>query len=287
MAFPDNFLWGGAIAANQAEGAWNVDGRGLANVDVMPHGKIRYEVGYGKRRMYSFEDGLYYPAKEGIDFYHHYKEDIALFAQMGFKVFRTSIAWTRIFPNGDEDAPNEEGLKFYENVFSECHKYGIEPLVTITHFDLPIYLIEKYGGWRNRILIGFYEKLVRVLFTRYKGLVHYWLTFNEINCIFHFPFMGAGLYFEEGENEEEIKYLSMHHELVASALAVKLGHAIDPDNKIGCMMAAGVTYPYTCKPEDVWAAFCLDRYDLTPIDVQARGVYPSHALKKWNGWGFA
>ena len=153
MGFRKDFLWGGATAANQCEGAYNVDGRGLANVDVTPHGKDRHDVCSGKRKMLDFEEGYYYPAKNAIDFYHHYQEDIALFAQMGFKTYRMSIAWTRIFPNGDEDKPNEQGLKFYENVFKECKKYGIEPLVTITHFDCPIHLIKEYGGWRNRKLI--------------------------------------------------------------------------------------------------------------------------------------
>lgn len=202
MAFRNDFLWGGATAANQCEGAYNVDGRGLANVDVAPHGSERYAVVSGQRKMLDFEDGYYYPAQTGIDFYHHYKEDIALFAEMGFKTFRMSLAWTRIFPNGDETEPNEAGLAFYEDVFRECQKHGIEPLVTITHFDCPIHLIKEYGGWRNRRLIDFYKNLATTIFTRYKGLVKYWLTFNEINMILHLPFMGAGLVFEEGENKE-------------------------------------------------------------------------------------
>ena len=160
---------------------------------------------------------IIYPAKLGIDMYSHYKEDIKLFAEMGFKVYRLSIAWSRIFPKGDEDTPNEKGLLFYENIFKECHKYNIEPLVTITHFDCPMHLIKEYGGWRNRKLIGFYENLCRTLFSRYKGLVKYWITFNEINMILHLPFMGAGLYFEEGEDENKIKYQAAHHELIASA----------------------------------------------------------------------
>lgn len=165
-----------------------------------------------------------------------------------------SIAWTRIFPKGDELYPNEAGLQFYENIFKECRKYGIEPLVTITHFDCPIYLIKHYGGWRNRKMIGFYERLVRALFTRFKGLVKYWLTFNEINMILHAPFMGAGLYFEAGENQEQIKYQAAHHELVASAIvAVKIAHEVDPNNQIGCMLAAGQYYPNTCHPQDYWA----------------------------------
>lgn len=284
-AFPEGFLWGGATAANQCEGAYDVDGRGLANVDVVPIGKDRFPIIAGQQKMFDFEEGYFYPAKESIDFYHCYKEDIALFAEMGFKTFRMSIAWSRIFPKGDELEPNEAGLQFYENVFKECHKYGIEPLVTITHFDCPMHLIEHYGGWRNRKLIDFYERLVTVLFTRYKGLVRYWLTFNEINMILHAPFMGAGLYFEEGENVQQVKFQAAHHELVASALATKIGHAIDPDNKIGCMLAAGQYYPNTCHPDDVWEGLNLDRENYFFIDVQARGQYPNYAKKQWEREG--
>ena len=215
LQFPEGFLWGGATAANQCEGAYNLDGRGLANVDVVPIGPDREAIITGQKKMFSFEEGYFYPAKEAIDMYHHYKEDIALFAEMGFKTYRLSIAWTRIFPKGDETEPNEAGLAFYEDLFKECHKYGIQPLVTITHFDCPMHLIEEYGGWRNRRMLDFYEKLCRTLFTRYKGLVKYWLTFNEINMILHAPFMGAGLCFEEGENQEHVKYQAAHHELVA------------------------------------------------------------------------
>lgn len=283
--FPDNFLWGGATAANQCEGGYNEGNRGLANVDVIPHGKDRFPVMLGKMKMLELDDTHYYPALNGIDFYHHYKEDLALMAEMGFKTFRMSIAWTRIFPNGDEEKPNEEGLQFYEDVFKECKKYGIEPLVTITHFDCPIHLIKKYGGWKNYKLVEFYKKLVTVLFTRYKGLVHYWLTFNEINMILHLPFMGAGLVFEKGEDEETSKYLSAHHELIASAWATKIGHEIDEENKIGCMMAAGDFYPYCCKPEDVWEAKMKDRENMMFIDVQARGYYPNYAKKKFERMG--
>lgn len=212
--------------------------------------------------------------------YHRYKEDIALFAEMGFKTYRMSIAWSRIFPMGDEKEPNEAGLKFYEDVFKECQKHGIEPLVTITHFDCPMHLIKEYGAWRSRELVGFYENLCRVIFNRYKGLVKYWLTFNEINMILHAPFMGAGLYFEKGENEEQIKYQAAHHELVASAIATKIAHEVDPENKVGCMLAAGAYYPYTCNPEDVWASRKSDRENYFFIDVQSRGEYPAYALKE-------
>lgn len=275
------FLWGGATAANQCEGAYDQGNRGMANVDVIPHGQDRSAVMRGTKKMLTMDDEHYYPAALGIDFYHRYKEDIAMFAQMGFKTFRLSIAWSRIFPKGDEEEPNEEGLQFYEDVFKECLKYGIKPLVTITHFDCPLHLIEEYGGWKNPKLIEFYKNLVTVLFTRYKGLVEYWLTFNEINMILHLPFMGAGLLFEEGEDQTKAKYLSAHHELIASAWATKIGHEIDSNNKIGCMMAAGDYYPYCSLPEDVWEAKLKDRDNLMFIDVQARGYYPNYALKRF------
>lgn len=279
MRFPKDFLWGGATAANQCEGGYNEGGRGLANVDVTPHGPDRFPVMLGRLKMFEIDDVHHYPALKGIDFYHQYKEDIALFAEMGFKAFRMSIAWSRIFPQGDDSQPNEEGLAFYEAVFRECKKYGIEPLVTITHFDCPIHLIENYGGWKNYQLVEFYKKLVTVLFKRYKGLVRYWLTFNEINMILHLPFIGAGLVFEEGEDETKAKYLSAHHELIASAWATKIAHEIDPENKVGCMMAAGDYYPYCSMPEDVWAAKMQDRHNMMFIDVQARGYYPNYAKK--------
>ncbi len=280
MALREDFLWGGATAANQCEGGFNKDGRGLANVDLAPSGPERFAVISGEKKMFSFEEGYNYPAKKGIDMYHHYKEDIAMFAEMGFKVYRLSIAWSRIFPKGDELEPNEAGLKFYENIFLECQKYDIEPLVTITHFDCPMHLVEKYGAWRNRELITFYERLCRTLFKRYKGLVTKWITFNEINMILHAPFMGAGLYLGEDDNKEQVKYQAAHHELVASALATKIAHEIDPNNQVGCMLAAGVTYPYTPKPEDIWKAKETDRESYFFIDVQSRGEYPSYALKK-------
>ncbi|HCQ8732567.1 TPA: 6-phospho-beta-glucosidase [Enterococcus faecalis] len=280
MAFRKDFLWGGATAANQCEGGYNEGGRGLANVDLAPTGPDRFPVITGEKKMFNFDEEHFYPAQEAIDMYHRYKEDIALFGEMGFKTYRLSIAWSRIFPMGDETEPNEEGLKFYEDLFKECHKYGIEPLVTITHFDCPMHLVEEYGAWRSRKLVGFYENLCRVIFNRYKGLVKYWLTFNEINMILHAPFMGAGLYFEEGENKEQVKYQAAHHELLASAIATKIAHEVDPENQVGCMLAAGSNYAYTCKPEDVFAARQADRENYFFIDVQSRGEYPAYALKE-------
>lgn len=280
MGFPKDFMWGGATAANQCEGGILEGGRGAANVDVCPAGEDRNAVITGHLKMLEMDDVHSYPAAEAIDLYHHFKEDIRLFGEMGFRVYRLSIAWTRIFPKGDEEEPNEEGLGFYEEIFKECQKYQIQPLVTISHFDCPIWLIQKYGGWRSRGLIDFYLHLCEVLFTRFREYVTYWLTFNEINMILHAPFMGAGIYFEEGDNEEQIKYQAAHHELIASALATRMAHEINPENKIGCMFAAGSAYPYTCNPEDVWEALLTDQENYFFVDVQARGYYPSYAVKR-------
>ena len=280
MGFPAGFMWGGASAANQCEGGIFEGGRGPANVDVCPSGADRHAVITGHRKMLRMDGEHRYPAAEAVDFYHRFREDIRLFGEMGFRTYRMSIAWTRIFPKGDEEYPSEEGLRFYDQVFAECRKYGIRPLVTISHFDCPIHLIEAYGGWRDRRMIECYLRLCRVLFERYRGQVRHWLTFNEINMILHAPFMGAGLCFEEGENEEQIKYQAAHHELVASALAVKLAHEIDPENQVGCMFAAGAAYPYSCRPEDVWEALLTDQENYFFVDVQARGAYPAYAVKR-------
>ena len=284
MGFSEHFLWGGAVAANQCEGGYQEGGRGPANVDLCPAGPERGPVirGHGPLEK---QQGLYYPSEEAIDFYHHYREDIRLFGEMGFKVFRLSIAWTRIFPRGDEEEPCEEGLAFYEDIFKECRKYGIEPLVTISHFDCPVHLIREYGGWRSRRMIDFYLKLCRVLFTRYREYVVYWLTFNEINMILHAPFMGAGLCFSEGESEEQVKYQAAHHELVASALATRMAHEINPANQVGCMFAAGSVYPFSCRPEDVWKALVTDQENYFFVDVQARGYYPAYARKRMERMG--
>ena len=277
--FPENFLWGGALAANQCEGAYQEGGRGLSTVDLCPIGKERFKISLGNLENFKPEEGKYYPSHESIDFYHKYKEDIALLAEMGFKCLRVSIGWTRIFPNGNDIKPNEEGLKFYDNLFDEMIKYGIEPIVTICHFDTPVNLIENYGGWRDRALIDFYLEYCKTIFNRYKGKVKYWLTFNEINMILHLPYIGAGITFKKGDNKLQVKYQAAHHQLVASALATKLAHEIIPGSMIGCMLAAGNTYPYTCNPDDVQEAMDKDRENFFFIDVQSRGEYPAYAKR--------
>lgn len=275
--FLKNFLWGGALAANQMEGGYLEGGKGLTTVDLCPSGKDRFKVMTGNRDKLTLTEGEYYPSHEAIDFYHRYKEDIALFAEMGFKCLRTSIAWSRIFPQGDEETPNKDGLKFYDDLFDELIKYGIEPIVTICHFDTPVGLIEKYDGWKNRKLVGFYENYTKVIFERYKNKVKYWMTFNEINMILHLPFIGAGIILKEGDNKLQVQYQAAHHQLLASALATKACHEISPESNIGCMLAAGSFYPYSCNPEDIQAGIDKDRESYFFIDVQSRGEYPGYA----------
>lgn len=279
LGFPKEFLWGGALAANQCEGAYLEGRKGLSNVDLCPAGENRFNVMLGNIKELKPLPNEIYPSHEAIDFYHRFKEDIALFAEMGFKCLRISIAWSRIFPNGDDETPNEEGLKFYDEVFDEMIKHNIEPVVTICHFDLPVALIENYGGWTNRKLVGFYEKYATTIFKRYKDKVKYWMTFNEINILLHLPFMGAGILFKDGDNQMQIKYQAAHHELVASALATKALKEIIPNAMMGCMLAAGAVYPYSCNPKDVQRAMEIERENYLFIDVQAKGEYPGYGKR--------
>lgn len=269
--FPKGFLWGGATAANQLEGAYLEDGKGLSIADV----EMGSEVGVPREIHDAVHPGKYYPSHEAIDFYHHYREDIALFAKMGFKCYRMSIAWTRIFPNGDDTEPNEAGLKFYDNVFDELLKYGIEPVVTLHHYEMPLGLVRKYGSWRNRKVIDFAVRYAETVFRRYRDKVKYWITFNEINALFISPrpWHQAGLLFTEDENEMDVRLQSAHHQLLASALTVELGHRISPDFKIGCMLLYPLTYAYTCRPEDQIEARKAMLRTYYFGDVQVRGYY--------------
>ena len=267
MRFPADFMWGGAVAANQCEGAYQEDGKGLSIQDIMPKG-IK-----GSHTDAPTADNLKLVA---IDFYHRYKEDIALFAEMGFKVFRLSIAWSRIFPNGDDAKPNEKGLKFYDDVFDECRKYGMEPLVTISHYETPLHLAREYDGWRSRKLIEHYINFCRVVFERYRSKVKYWLTFNEINSVLHQPLISGGILTPRENLTRQDLYQAIHHELVASAMAVKLAHEMMPGAKVGCMILAMPTYPLTPKPEDVLAAMKAEQKNYFFADVQVRGNYPKY-----------
>lgn len=268
--FPKDFLWGGAVAANQCEGAYKEGGKGLSVQDVMPHG-LR-----GGRADKPTEDNL---KLDGIDFYHRYKTDIALMAEMGFKVFRTSIAWSRIFPNGDDDEPNEEGLKFYDDLFDECLKHGIKPLVTLSHYEAPLALAKKYNGWLDRRTIGFFTKYAKTVFTRYCDKVKYWLTFNEINALMKAPFMCGAIDTPAEELNEQDLYRAMHYQLVASAAAVGLCHEIIPDAKIGCMILGVTVYPLTPHPDDVIKTMLRDRETYQFADIHAKGKYPAYLIK--------
>ncbi|PSJ44710.1 6-phospho-beta-glucosidase [Zobellella endophytica] len=265
ILFPQDFQWGGAIAANQVEGAYRLYGKGLSTSDVQPQGVFGDIV--------SREPGDHNIKDLAIDFYHHYPEDIALFAEMGFKCLRTSIAWTRIFPNGDETEANEAGLAFYDRLFDEMLKYGIKPLVTLSHYEMPLYLVEHYGGWGARRVIGFFEHYARIVFERFGSKVKQWLTFNEINMSLHAPFTGVGL--AQNSSKAAI-YQAIHHQLVASALAVKACHELVPGGHIGNMLLGGLQYPLTSKPEDVLEAMQMNRGWMFFADVQARGAYPNY-----------
>lgn len=294
--FPEGFLWGGATAANQVEGGWNEDGRGMAKTDVTTGGSVSAErlITYIDKdgnpgtmtrndhlpegAKYAVLDGYYYPNHIGVDEYHRYKEDIALFAEMGFKTYRMSISWSRLFPNGDEVEPNKAGVEHYRNVFKELKKYNIEPLVTIWHFDTPLYLEQKYGDWQNRVYVDYYLHFAETCFREYKGLVHYWLTFNEINNTMPDAMFNPNA--TDEDYKEAVQHL--HYQFVASAKAVQIGHAIDPTNMIGCMICGICYYPATCDPADI----LLNRHQWEKKifycgDVQCKGYYPTYAKRIW------
>lgn len=285
--FPEGFLWGGATAANQLEGAYNEGGKGLSIFDMVqfvPKEERGNDIEMDVKSKKELEDllsgkgGDNFPKRRGIDFYHRYKEDIALFAEMGFKTFRMSISWPRIFPNGDDREPNEEGLAFYDKVFDELLKYGIEPLVTLSHYEIPLSLVQNYNGWADRRVVDLFVNYAETVFNRYKGKVKYWLTFNEINISTLSPYIGSGILIDEVEHKEQTVYQALHHQFVASARAVKACHEIMPEAMIGCMLARMEVYPETCSPDDVLEAQKEDQMNLFFTDVQVRGYYPSYML---------
>ena len=286
--FPEGFLWGGATAANQIEGGWNLDNKGWSVSDVA---RARFGTDvkdYSKHNTITTkdieeglkhpEDEVNYPKRHGSDFYHHYKEDIALMAEMGFKTYRMSISWSRIFPNGDDTEPNELGLQFYDNVFDELRKYNIEPLVTMSHYEPPLNLVLNYDGWYSRELIDFFIRYMETICTRYKDKVKYWLTFNEIDSMIRHPYTTGGLVKDrfEGMDFEQVIFQAMHHQFVASSLATKICHEIIPDSKVGCMITKLTYYPYTCKPEDVLEAQQMMRELYAYSDTQVFGEYPAY-----------
>lgn len=294
MSFPKGFFWGGAVAANQVEGAWNVDGKGPSVADVATY-KPNTDVKDYKSHVAMDDahiaaamadpDDTYYPKRRGIDFYHHYKEDLKLFAEMGFTMLRVSIAWTRIFPTGEEAEPNEKGLQFYSDLFAEMHKNGIEPLVTLSHYEMPLALATKYNGWVDRRVIDCFAKFCHVCFERYKDQVKYWMTFNEINNTLKLPYLAAGMVVADDASAPQRQYQAAHNMFVANALAVKACHEMIPGAKIGCMLSLSTAYPNTCRPEDVMETYQLRQRSLFFSDVMLRGRYPSYIDRKWEELG--
>ena len=273
MALQKDFLWGGALAAHQFEGGVLNTSKGYSVADVMTAGAH----GVPREITDGVVEGKYYPNHVGIDFYGHYKEDIAMFADMGFKCFRMSINWSRIFPNGDEEKPNEAGLQFYENIFKELKKYNIEPLVTICHYENPVELSNKYGGWINKKVIGFYLNYCHTLFTRYKDYVKYWITFNEINIMNVVPFYSGAL----RVSDEKSCALAVKNQFIASSKAVQMAHEINPDNMVGLMIANGAIYTNTCHPDDQILRMEKDRERRFYSDVMVRGYYPNYKIKEY------
>jgi 6-phospho-beta-glucosidase len=285
--FPQGFMWGGATAANQVEGAYDQDGKGLSIVDAIPGGKARLNIVSSPEFDFTLDTANYtYPNHKGIDHYHRFQEDIALFAEMGFKCYRFSIAWTRIYPNGIEQEPNEAGLKHYDQVIDACIAHGIEPVITISHYEMPLHLATAFGGWKNRELIGHFERFARTVLTRFGHKVKYWMTFNEINSAAHFPIMSQGLTVKTGALEAQAKFQAWHNQFVASSLAVKIAHETNAQIQIGCMILFATNYAYDCNPVNQLETLKeTQAFNFYCADVQAGGKYPYYAKSLWKSQG--
>lgn len=294
--FPERFLWGGAIAANQAEGAWNINGKGLSVADVCTYKPNLDNTDYKKHNTITSDmveiakqdmDDTYYPKRRGIDFYNHYKEDIALFKEMGFKVLRLSIAWTRLYPTGEEEVANENAISYYKDLLKELKRNGIEPLITLSHYEMPLYLADKYNGWYSRHTLECFIKFVKTCYEHFGEYAKYWLTFNEIDSITRHPFTTSGILKDRFSKEKlpEVIYQALHHQFVASAIATKYLHEMIEGAQIGCMLTKTLTYPDTCNPRDVEMAMNVNRNNHFYADVQVRGEYPKHILTDWDKKG--
>lgn len=288
MTVKQNFLWGGSIAAHQCEGAWNQDGKGMAIMDLVTRGS--YET--PREICQTIEQGKHYPSHEGIDFYHRYKEDIALFAEMGFKALRISIDWSRIYPKGDETKPNPLGIQFYQNVVAELLKYNIEPIVTLYHFEMPIHLVKEYGSWTNPKVIDFYLNYCQTMFEALKGQVRYWVTFNEMNHIDPqteasdiFTYIIAGLKYSEMTNKKQTLATISYNMTLASVKAVKLARSIDPANQVGCVFGLTPAYPLNCDPKNVLNSFKETDHEFYQIDAMCMGKFPEYKLKEYQAQG--
>lgn len=289
--FPEKFLWGGAVAANQLEGAWNIDGKGPSIADAFPYNQNidrknlnTEDISLNEeqiRQAITNDDSIRLPKRYGIDFYHRYKEDIALLAEMGIKCFRTSIAWTRIFPQGDEIQPNEAGLMFYDNLIDELLKYKIEPLLSLSHFEMPLGLVMKYGGWKNRKVLDCFVRYAEVVLSRYHKKVKYWVTFNQSNFALNDPYNALGLIVAKEKNVEQEKFQGAHHVFVASALATKIAHELSPAIQMGCMVSDHIVYPETCNPDDAVVAMMENQTQSFFLDVHMRGEYPGYMVRRF------
>ncbi len=297
--FPKNFFWGGAVAANQCEGAWLEDGKQPNITDVMvginaKEAGLKWNEEKQKWEM-ALDPNKVYLSHEGVDFYHRYKEDLQYMAGMGFNCFRTSIAWGRIYPNGDEEEPNEAGLRFYDDLFDEMIRLGMEPVITLSHYETPLHLLTEYGGWANKKMIEFWKRYVTTVFTRYKGKVHYWLTFNEVNNIYRRPVVSAGVLSRIPVDKNDPLKVSAEDTwqayvnlLAGNAWTVKIGHSIDSENKIGCMLTSScvATYPYTCDPKDAWGAYNIQRISNYYFgDPFCLGIIPGYVKRIWQEEG--
>jgi 6-phospho-beta-glucosidase len=284
--FPKDFLWGGAIAANQAEGAWREDGKGISVADV---NRLKEELPLEKRynRDLSTEDvrqaladtEATYPKRFGIDFYRTYKDDLKLLAGTGMNAFRTSINWARIFPNGDDEKPNEAGLKFYDSLIDEIIKNNMRPLITISHYEFPINLALNYNGWYDRRLIEFFTRFCEVVFERYKDKVLDWILVNQVNLIKFESFNHLGVPSDKVTNLLEAKYQAVHNELVACGRAIRIAKKINPHFNIGNMIYDDISYAASCKPEDVLATCKRNQMEYFFSDIAIRGSYPGYALR--------
>lgn len=285
--FPKDFMWGGAVAANQIEGAWNLDGKGVCVADI---NEFRDDIDITKKgnaelttedinELLASKDRIF-PKRTAIDFYHTYKEDLKLLADLGLKTFRTSINWARIFPNGDDEKPNEAGLKFYDDLFEEMIKNGMEPMITISHYEMPLNLTHgKYKGWYSREVIDFFEKYCQTVFDRYAGKVKYWIIVNQINLVTHESFNHLGVAEDLVDDLKSAKYQAVHNEMVACARATRYAHKHHPEMQIGMMLCGGHDYPATSKPEDQLAALKHNQMEYFYSDVLMRGTYPGYAFR--------
>ena len=288
VKLPKAFLWGGAIAANQAEGAYQVDGKGISLADLhrsYPE-KTNAEIADLQHKGMSLADIQanlsdetgYYPKRHGIDFYHHYDTDLALLSEMGFQTFRTSIDWTRIFPTGEETEPNEAGLAYYDHLIDVIISHGMVPIITLLHYETPVALTLKYGGWHHRKVLDLFVKYGQVILSRYQDKVGYWIVINQVNLVQFEPFNSTAIPYDTVDHYEAACFQAIHHQFVACAKLVKYGKSIKPEMMIGTMMADCTAYPNSCDPEDINLALKRNRMQYFYTDVQFRGAYPQYAL---------